>query len=54
MNKTSFKTYLDANYALQDALSIAQHHDAVSGTSRERVVDDYVERLQYGIDINDA
>ncbi|XP_043705030.1 alpha-mannosidase At3g26720-like isoform X1 [Telopea speciosissima] len=33
---------------LADALAIAQHHDAVSGTQRQHVADDYVKRLAMG------
>ncbi|CAF3760528.1 unnamed protein product [Rotaria sp. Silwood1] len=31
-------------------LSLVQHHDAVSGTERQHVADDYVQRLSQGID----
>lgn len=34
--------------ALADALAIAQHHDAVSGTQRQHVADDYALRLSIG------
>ncbi|KAL8049130.1 hypothetical protein ABFX02_06G001300 [Erythranthe guttata] len=34
--------------ALADALSIAQHHDAVSGTQRQHVAADYAMRLSIG------
>ncbi|CAK9166161.1 unnamed protein product [Ilex paraguariensis] len=34
--------------ALADALAIAQHHDAVSGTERQHVSDDYAKRLSMG------
>ncbi|XP_042500282.1 alpha-mannosidase At3g26720-like isoform X3 [Macadamia integrifolia] len=33
---------------LADALAIAQHHDAVSGTQRQHVADDYSKRLAMG------
>ncbi|CAN6485588.1 unnamed protein product [Victoria cruziana] len=34
--------------ALADALAIAQHHDAVSGTEKQHVADDYAKRLAIG------
>lgn len=34
--------------SLADALAIAQHHDAVSGTSKQHVADDYAKRLSIG------
>ncbi|KAA8548283.1 hypothetical protein F0562_004456 [Nyssa sinensis] len=34
--------------ALADALAIAQHHDAVSGTQRQHVASDYAKRLSIG------
>ncbi|KAJ7971782.1 Alpha-mannosidase [Quillaja saponaria] len=34
--------------ALADALAIAQHHDAVSGTQRQHVAADYAKRLSMG------
>lgn len=34
--------------ALADALAIAQHHDAVSGTERQHVAADYAMRLSIG------
>jgi len=33
---------------LGDALAIAQHHDAVSGTSQQHVANDYAKRLSIG------
>lgn len=35
-------------YALGDALGIAQHHDAVSGTEQQHVANDYAKRLSIG------
>lgn len=34
--------------SLGDALAIAQHHDAVSGTEKQHVADDYAKRLSIG------
>ncbi|XP_054794289.1 alpha-mannosidase At3g26720-like, partial [Prosopis cineraria] len=34
--------------ALADALAIAQHHDAVSGTERQHVASDYAKRISMG------
>lgn len=34
--------------ALADALAIAQHHDAVTGTEKQHVADDYAKRLSIG------
>jgi len=36
---------------LEDASGVAQHHDAVSGTSKQHVAYDYAKRLQNGIDL---
>jgi hypothetical protein len=38
-------------FALEDALGIAQHHDAVSGTAKQHVADDYSFKLQTGLDL---
>eukprot|EP00547_Thalassionema_nitzschioides_P006974 CAMPEP_0194203020 /NCGR_PEP_ID=MMETSP0156-20130528/2917_1 /TAXON_ID=33649 /ORGANISM="Thalassionema nitzschioides, Strain L26-B" /LENGTH=1049 /DNA_ID=CAMNT_0038928679 /DNA_START=43 /DNA_END=3192 /DNA_ORIENTATION=- len=36
-------------FDLEDALGVAQHHDAVSGTAKQHVANDYAKRLQMGI-----
>lgn len=36
--------------ALADALAIAQHHDAVTGTEKQHVANDYAKRLSMGYD----
>ena len=36
-------------YDLEDALGIVQHHDAVSGTAKQHVANDYSRRLQAGV-----
>lgn len=37
-------------HELEDASGVAQHHDGVSGTSKQHVAYDYAKRLQSGID----
>jgi hypothetical protein len=31
-------------------MGVVQHHDAISGTERQDVADDYAQRLSQGID----
>ena len=38
-------------FPLSEAMSLMQHHDAISGTERQLVQDDYMQRLSEGIDI---
>lgn len=47
-------TLHEENYAsplsmLEEALAVAQHHDAVSGTAKQHVADDYSKRLSAGM-----
>ncbi|CAF4727915.1 unnamed protein product, partial [Rotaria sp. Silwood2] len=37
-------------FDLSEAMGLAQHHDAVSGTSKQHVANDYAQRLSVGID----
>ncbi|OMO83542.1 hypothetical protein COLO4_22449 [Corchorus olitorius] len=41
-------------YSLGDALGIAQHHDAVSGTAKQHTTDDYSKRLAIGVTESEA
>lgn len=36
-------------YELEDALGVVQHHDAVSGTAKQHVSNDYSKRVQAGM-----
>jgi len=36
---------IKANEKALDSLAVSQHHDAVSGTSREGIMNDYENRL---------
>jgi len=40
----------DSLNILERAMGVAQHHDAVSGTERQHVTNDYAKRLSIGID----
>lgn len=35
-------------FSLGDALGIAQHHDAVTGTAKQHTTNDYAKRLALG------
>lgn len=51
-NRSIVETLLDNDnplFDLEDASGIAQHHDAVSGTAKQHVANDYTKRLQAGI-----
>ncbi|CAL5366183.1 unnamed protein product [Camellia sinensis] len=41
-------------YSLGDALGIAQHHDAVSGTAKQHTTNDYEKRLAHGASESEA
>lgn len=41
-----------AKNAMLDAMGIYQHHDAISGTAKQPVVDDYVVRLAKSMEKN--
>ena len=43
---------MDAKFHLFDALGINQHHDAVSGTAKQAVANDYAERLFKAMESN--
>ena len=34
---------------IDEAMGVVQHHDAVSGTEKQHVADDYAQRLAEGI-----
>jgi len=36
---------LDANAALLDVVGVVQHHDAITGTGRQNVSKDYIDRI---------
>ncbi|CAF5185294.1 unnamed protein product, partial [Rotaria magnacalcarata] len=50
LNAFSNITLRTAIFPLSEAMGIAQHHDAVSGTEKQHVANDYAQRLSQGID----
>jgi len=44
-SETEIKKILDSKYTMLDTMGVNQHHDAVSGTSKQLVADDYVWRI---------
>lgn len=53
-NATEIADILNANYVLRDQLGVLQHHDAVTGTAKQAVADDYNNRLYRGMEENNA
>jgi len=49
-SQTAYTAETHPLYELEDALGVVQHHDAVSGTGKQHVADDYSKRLQSGVD----
>ncbi|CAF3610103.1 unnamed protein product [Rotaria sp. Silwood1] len=50
LNVFSNMTLRHAIFPLSEAMGVAQHHDAVSGTEKQHVANDYAQRLSQGID----
>ena len=46
------KAALDAKQAMLEQLSVYQHHDAITGTAKQYVADDYTYRLQKAVDFS--
>ena len=44
----------DGTSVLEEAVAVAQHHDAVAGTSKQHTANDYAARLEQGLDLADA
>lgn len=45
---------MKANYDMLDTIGIIQHHDAVTGTAKQRVADDYNKRVHDALTVNDV
>lgn len=43
------KTYKGDISVMKEAMAVLQHHDAVTGTEKQRVADDYARLLHIGI-----
>jgi lysosomal alpha-mannosidase len=50
LNAFSNSELRNSIFVLSEAMGVAQHHDAVSGTEKQEVVFDYAQRLSFGID----
>lgn len=50
-SKDQISSILDAKDKMMDELGINQHHDAVSGTAKQHVADDYAKRLFEGMKV---
>ncbi|CAF4319990.1 unnamed protein product, partial [Rotaria sordida] len=50
LNAFSNITLRQAIFPLNEAMGVVQHHDAVSGTEKQHVANDYAQRLSEGID----
>lgn len=49
---TNVDKYLKGYESMMDSLGIYQHHDAVTGTARQHVADDYSRRLKISMTEN--
>ena len=45
-------SYMAADYVMRDTMGILQHHDAVTGTAKQAVANDYNRRLYEAMDFN--
>ncbi|CAF2951488.1 unnamed protein product [Rotaria sp. Silwood2] len=50
LNAFSNITLREAIFPLNEAMGVVQHHDAVTGTEKQHVANDYAQRLSEGID----
>jgi alpha-mannosidase len=51
-SEQTIKKSIDAAESMLDELGIYQHHDAVAGTARQHVADDYTKRLYNAMNKN--
>jgi oligoribonuclease NrnB/cAMP/cGMP phosphodiesterase (DHH superfamily) len=50
--ETNQEKYLNASSEMLDQLGVYQHHDAIAGTAKQAVADDYAKRLSKAISQN--
>jgi hypothetical protein len=52
IDNDTLDTIMETRYKMLDVLGVNQHHDAVSGTEKQAVADDYAKMLWTGMDMN--
>ena len=43
---------MEAKYGMFDALGIMQHHDAITGTAKQKVANNYADRINSAMEAN--